>query len=334
MLLAVSHAEKPDLTRRANARLILRRMHRLFPVLLLVFSCSSLQNRPIISEIELQGHRGARGLAPENTWPAFEAALVHGMNVLELDTVLTAEGDLVIHHDTDTNPVLCRNDNGSAIVATPIRTLRMAELKGLDCGSVVNPKFATQTAVPGTRLLSLDEFFAAIKKREAVDANTRKVAFNIEAKFTKNATADEVELFAATLLKKIRAANMQSRVTLQSFEMRILPVIKKMQPTQRTSALFEPTKWQGLKMYLGLGSGVRADILALAAAARADIVSPYKLYVNDNFVADAHANKMAVIPWTVNDSGEMRRLLDLGVDGIISDYPDRLQQVVRQRGAN
>lgn len=298
---------------------------------LLFLSCASVQNKPLLSELELQGHRGARGLAPENTWPAFEAGLANRMNVLELDTVLTAEGYLIIHHDTETNPTLCRNDDGSAIVATPIRTLSVAELKRLDCGSVMNPKFEGQKTVPGTRLLTLDEFFIAIKKRAATDAAARTVAFNIEAKFAKGATDAEVELFAATLLKKIRGANMQTRVTLQSFEMRILPVIKRLQPDQRTSALFEPTKWQGLKMYFGLGSGVRADILEQAVAARADIISPYKLYVTDNFVAEAHAKKMAVIPWTVNSIGEMQNLLDHGVDGIISDYPDRLQQVVQER---
>jgi len=298
-----------------------------------VLSCTSVQNRPLLSETELQGHRGARGLAPENTWPAFEAALMHGMNVLELDTVLTADGDLIIHHDTDTNPALCRNDDGSTIRSQPIRTLQVHELKRLDCGSLVDPKFAEQKILPGTRLMTLDEFFAAIKKREAKDPAARKVAFNVEAKFADGASDADVEIFAATLLKKVRASGYQKRVTIQSFDHRILKSIKSLQADQRTSALVTLTRWQGLRIYLGLGSGIRADAIQKALAVKADVLSPYKLYVNSAFVADAHTKNLAVIPWTVNDAGEMQRLLELGVDGIISDYPDRLQKVYSNRAA-
>ncbi|AFM11232.1 glycerophosphodiester phosphodiesterase family protein [Turneriella parva] len=296
-------------------------------------SCASVQNRPLLAELELQGHRGARGLAPENTWPAFEAALAHGMNVLELDTVLTADGNLIIHHDTETNPALCRNDDGSAIQSQPIRNLQTGELKKLDCGSKADPKFVEQKPVPGTRLMTLDEFFAAIKKREATDPAARKVAFNVEAKFAEGATDADVEIFAATLLKKVRASGYQKRVTIQSFDHRILKSIKTLQADQRTSALVTLTRWQGLKIYLGLGGGVRADAIDKALAVKADILSPYRLYINASFVADAHAKNLAVIPWTVNDAGEMQRLLELGVDGIISDYPDRLQNVYKSRAA-
>jgi glycerophosphoryl diester phosphodiesterase len=298
-----------------------------------LFACASVQNRPLLAELELQGHRGARGLAPENTWPAFEAALANGMTVLELDTVLTQDGDLIIHHDTETNAKLCRNSDGSTIQSQPIRTLKVSDLKRLDCGSLPDAKFAEQKVVPGTRLMTLDEFFAAIKKREASDAAARKVAFNVEAKFAEGATEADVTLFADTLMKKVRASGLQSRVTIQSFDHRILKRIKTQQANQRTSALVTLSRWQGLKIYMGLGGGVRADAIESALAVNADILSPYKLYVNAGFVADAHAKKLAVIPWTVNDAGEMQRLIELGVDGIISDYPDRLQKVYQNRAA-
>jgi glycerophosphoryl diester phosphodiesterase len=301
----------------------------LFLVALLVFSCTSLPDKPRLQTIELQGHRGARGLAPENTWPAFEIALAKGMNVLELDTVLTAEGDLIIHHDTETNPKLCRNDDGSAIEARPIRQLTVAELKRLDCGSLKHPDYPEQVPYPGTRLMTLRELFRSVKDYEKKHSSPVPVLFNIESKFPKGAAPDaaEVRLFAATLLKQIKEAGVEKRSTLQSFRLEILPVIKELNPAMRTSALFEPTKWQGLRMYLGLGSGIRHDIIEAAVAARADIISPYKLYVNTDFVRDAHARGLAVIPWTVNDPAEMRALFARGVDGIISDYPDRLAAV-------
>lgn len=294
--------------------------------LIVLVGCTSVQNRPIYREVELHGHRGARGLMPENTWPAFAAALEHGMTVLELDTVLTADGDLIVHHDTETNPALCRHDDGSPIAATPIRTLKVAELKKLDCGSAGNEKFPEQKKVPGTRLITLDEFFAKMRETEKNDIAKERITFNIEAKFPKkgNPTDDELRIFADTLTGKVKKAGMARRSTLQSFEIRILPLLKDRDREIKTSALFEPTYWQGFRMYMGIGEGPRGAIIAAAVEARADIISPYKLYANHEFIHAAHTQNLAVIPWTVNDKDEMVKLLRDGVDGIISDYPDRL----------
>lgn len=307
----------------------MRRRALLTFCILAFVGCTSVQNRPLYKEIELQGHRGARGLMPENTWPAFAAALEHGMTVLELDTVLTAEGDLIIHHDTETNPLLCRNDDGSPITATPLRSLKVAELKKLDCGSLTNEKFPEQKKVPGTRLLSLDEFFGKMREVEANDVAKRRISFNIEAKFPKggNPTDEELRLFATTLTGKVKTAGMARRATLQSFELKILPLLKAADREIKTSALFEPTHWQGFRMYLGVGEGPREAIIMAAVSAQADIISPYKLYASADFIHAAHAQNLAVIPWTVNEKEEMAELFRRGVDGIISDYPDRLAAV-------
>lgn len=298
----------------------------LLSLVLIFTACASLPDKPIATTIELQGHRGARGLAPENTWPAFETAIRHGMNVLELDTVITADGDLIVHHDTDTNPMLCRDADGQSVRQLPISTLTVAELKTFDCGSVRNEKFPEQQPVPGTRLITLDEFFSQMRALETKNPAVKKILFNVEAKFPKGSVPADADLrrFADLLVGKIKSAGMQKRTTVQSFVPEVLPYARALDKDIRTSALFEPTKWQGLKMYLGLGGGVRAAILARAEAVKADIISPYKLYVTGDFLRAAHAKKMLVIPWTVNDSAEMAELLKLGVDGIISDYPDRL----------
>lgn len=295
-------------------------------------ACASLPEMPLASTVELHGHRGARGLAPENTWPAFAQALRYGMNVLELDTVLTADGDLIVHHDTETNPMICQRDDGSAIVPQPIRTLTVAELKKLDCGSIQHKDFPQQELQPKTRLLTLSEFFRLVKEYEAKN-NSAPVHFNIETKFPQGKVPDthEVRIFAETLVRQIRAAGMERRSVVQSFRLEILPVIKELAPALRTAALFEPTKWQGLRMYLGLGSGIRREILDAAQRVQANIISPYKLYASSDFVRAAHSRGLLVIPWTVNDSAEMAELFDRGVDGIISDYPDRLAAVWARR---
>ena len=182
-----------------------------------VLSCASLPDKPIAATIELQGHRGARGLAPENTWPAFEQAIRHGMNVLELDTVITADGDLVIHHDTETNPALCRTADGQPVKKAAISTLTVAELKTFDCGSDLHEKFPEQQPVPGTRLITLDEFFANIRALENKDAHIKTIAFNIEAKFPNGHPTDaELKRFADLLVGKIRRAGMAKRSTVQS----------------------------------------------------------------------------------------------------------------------
>ena len=109
-----------------------------------------------------------------------------------------------------------------------------------------------------------------------------------------------------------------------SVSQELLPLLKDRDREIKTSALFEPTYWQGFRMYMGIGEGPRGAIIAAAVEARADIISPYKLYANPDFIHAAHTQNLAVIPWTVNDKDEMVKLLRDGVDGIISDYPDRL----------
>lgn len=292
-----------------------------------IAQCATIKNTPIVREIELQGHRGARGLSPENTWPAFETALKHEMNVLELDTVVTADKELVIHHDAETNSALCTDATGKPVERKPIKTLTLAELKQFDCGSIKNEKFPEQQVVPGTKLISLDEFFALVKAAEKKDPRYAKLTFNIETKFPGDAqaSAEELSEFANIIVKKIKTAQMDKRTTVQSFAVEVLPLVKKAAPEIRTAALFVPTKWQGLRMYAGLGDGIRHAILAKGVEVKADIISPYGLYVNAEFVKIAHEKKMAVIPWTINEESYMLDLLNLGVDGIISDYPDRLK---------
>ncbi|MCB1177307.1 MAG: glycerophosphodiester phosphodiesterase, partial [Leptospiraceae bacterium] len=298
-------------------------------LLLVIFTyCSSIpQSKPLNGSIDLQGHRGARGLKPENTIPAFEEALKRGMTTLELDTVVTKDKELIVHHDSEINPTICKHTEGKVLTREPISNWTVAELKKLDCGELKNPNFPDQTPVKGTQLSTLKEFFDFVKDYEKKNKTTVKVKFNIETKFPNNPTEESIKEFAALMVSKIEESKMVERSTVQSFTIEVLPLIKEKNPSLKTSALFVPSIFQGIRLYLGLGSGLKKDILEKTKIVGADIVSPYFLYVDKEFVHFAHNMKIEVLPWTVNTKKEMLRLKELGVDGIISDYPDKLQEI-------
>jgi glycerophosphoryl diester phosphodiesterase len=295
--------------------------------------CSStvVKNERLRSSLDLQGHRGARGLKPENTWPAFEEAIQYKMTTLELDTVLTKDKRIVIHHDSDTNPVICQNADGTQIQKQSLYLLTIAELQALDCGSKKNPAFPKQISVPGTKLLTIEEFFQKVTESEK--KTKQQFLFNIETKFPDDGSASDqiVEEHTSLLVSAVEKAKLSERVTIQSFDLRTLPIVQKKNGKIRTSALFAPTYFQGFLMTIGLGSGYREDILAKTVELKANIISPYFLYVNPKFVQTAHNSKIEVIPWTVNSVKEMQRLDACGVDGIISDYPDLLDQTFRSK---
>ncbi|TGK32755.1 glycerophosphodiester phosphodiesterase [Leptospira gomenensis] len=299
-----------------------------------VNSCASvpLVNKPLYGYVDLQGHRGARGLKPENTWPAFAEAIRHGMTTLELDTVLTKDKKIVIHHDSETNPLICKKKDGGEIVSVSLYELTLAELKQLDCGSKKNPKYPEQQPVPGTELITIEEFFKLVAEEEKKNSGKPKLKFNIETKFPKDdrsPVSDEIMKEHVTLLvQAVEKAKAVERTTIQSFYLKVLPFVKEKNPGLKTSALFSLTYFQGAMMKLGFGNGTRETALLKTIDAKADIISPYFLYVTKEFVRDAHSKNVSVVPWTVNDIEEMKRLTEAGVDGIISDYPDRLKRAV------
>lgn len=306
--------------------------------ILILLGCQSIPN-PQPSDVRLldtQGHRGARGLKPENTWPAFQEALNYNMTTLELDTVLTKDGVPVIHHDTETNPLICQKKDGSPIQKVSIYELTFSELKQLDCGSKKNPKYPEQIPVPGTELISLEELFSLVAKEEA--SRKKKglppVLFNIETKFPDNENTkvpqEKVQTHVRAILNAVEKAKLTDRITIQSFYLPALVEAKKQNPKIQTAALFAPTRPQGLWMLLGGGSGYRKDIIQKAKEVNADIISPYFLYVDKEFMFLSRKEGLKVIPWTVNDKKEMRRLISLGVDGIITDYPNRLMEVIKE----
>jgi glycerophosphoryl diester phosphodiesterase len=276
--------------------------------------------------VERIGHRGARGKRPENSIPSFQYCLEQGMTSIEFDLNLTKDKQLIIHHDTALNGKICTTPTGQPAKAIPIRELTVSQLKAYDCGSRKNADFPEQLTVAGTQLITIDEFFEFVKQFEDAKKVEVPVRFNIEIKVWEGASHNDISEMARLVVNHIGSAGMDDRSTVQSFSLEVLAAVKNLNLRLRTAALFEPTRRQWASLKAGLEANrdqLIADTLNLAA----DTLGPNHVYINPAFVRLCHRSHLKVIPWTVNDVSMMQKFLNWGVDGIITDYPDRLRHV-------
>lgn len=298
------------------------------------------------SGFDLQGHRGARGLMPENTLPAFALALEIGVSTLELDLAVTRDRDVVVMHDPRFQPALARDRQGAWLrqPSPSVRSMSLSEVKSYDVGRL-NPasKYAEaypeQQPVDGARVPTLAEVFRLVK-----DAGNQQVSFNIEIKINpeqRHLTWSPRD-FVAAVLGVVRAHGMESRVTVQSFDWRALRIVQQMAPAVKTAYLTVNQEWlsnlqpgrPGPSPWLGGldiddfgGSTARA-----VKAAGGAIWSSYHREISAAAIRQARDLGLEVNVWTVNDPGRMRELIEMGVDGIITDYPDRLRKVLESLG--
>jgi len=289
---------------------------------------------------DLQGHRGARGLAPENTLPAFERALRLGVHTLELDVGLTADGVVVIGHDPLLNPAIVRDAQGRWIQGPgpAVRQLTLQALQRFDVGRIdpASPyaqTFAQQQPQDGTAMPTLQALFDRVKALGAP-----AVRFNIETKLSPlkpQETASPDEMVDA-LLAVVQQAGMAQRVSIQSFDWRTLQRVQRLAPGIPTVYLTIQTansdnvkdgRWTA-----GWNLADHGSVPRLVKAAGGAVWSPNQGSLTQPLVQEAQALGLKVIPWTVNNPADMERLMGWGVDGLITDYPDRLREVMAQRG--
>ena len=288
---------------------------------------------------DLEGHRGARGLRPENTLPAFAKALQIGVTTLELDTGVTKDGAVVVSHERRIATLECRDTGGYHYVGQLVKDLTLAQIKTLDCGTrtpanpATDPFVGTQESVPGTKMPTLAEVFELADRYGADD-----VQFNIETKLDPKLPGDTVDpaAFVRAVTGVISAHGKTQRSLLQSFDWRTLVESKQVLPSLRTVALAQlPTIYPGTPWTAGVPIGADAWSGGLAKAVKsigARVLSPRFVDLNDSLIAAAKKQGLLVIPWTVNDAPTMGTLIDRGVDGIISDYPNVLREVVAAKG--
>ena len=289
---------------------------------------------------DLQAHRGGRGLRPENTLASFSNAIAMGVTTLELDIAITADGVRVISHDPFVNPALARDAEGRWLVGDGplIHSLTLAELQRYDVGRL-NPansyarSFPEQQARDGERIPTLASLFARARELGATE-----VQFDIETKIYPDRPNDTVapDEFVARLLAVIRGAGMSERVMIQSFDWQTLAIVHKVEPGMRTVYLTtqgrnggnvgDPRWTNGLKL------ADYPSVPHMVRAAGGNTWAPNFNNLDEAAVRTARTLGLHVVPWTVNAVADMRRLLDWGVDGLITDYPDRLRDVMRERG--
>ncbi len=311
---------------------------------------ASAQAVPTQATFDLQGHRGARGLAPDNTLPAFATALGLGVTTLELDINLTADDKLVVGHDPVLLPTVTRKPDGS-FLAEPgpaIRSLSLADLQRYDVGRL-NPDhrygkgFPEQQPVDGTRMPELAAVFALAARAAQAHPNLPPIRFNIETKLSPlkpNDTASPEQL-ATALVAQIRKQGQAAYTTIQSFDWRTLRIAARIAPEIALVMLTVETPnfdtlergKPGASPWLG---GLDIDdhggsAPRLVKAAGGKVWSPFWRNVSSEALAEAKTLGLQVIPWTVNEPADMARLIDMGVDGIITDYPDRLRNVLRSK---
>ena len=291
---------------------------------------------------DLQAHRGGRGEWTEESLAAFANSLKLGVSTLELDTHLTTDGKVIVWHDDTIQADKCRDtapatpgDAQYPYVGDRVAELSLAQIKTLDCGFTQLKGYPEQDVIEGNRIAELKDVFQLVR-----DADAKKVRFNIETKVEDGKSGGEgMVALTKAVVTEIYTAGMAGRSTVQSFDWSSLNLTKKIAPQLPLVALSSGDAWlevgqPGASPNLG---GIDIDTyggsLAKAAAAQGyDVISPTFSSVTPGMIKEAHELGLPVIPWTVNTTADMTRLMDLGVDGIISDYPTRLRTVMEERG--
>jgi glycerophosphoryl diester phosphodiesterase len=297
-----------------------------------------------VMAFDIEAHRGGRALFPENTLPSFANALSMGVDTLELDVGVTRDGALVVSHERGLNPDLARGADGVYVAppGIPFVQLSLEQVKKYDVGqirpgSAYAAQFPDQRAVPGTPIPTLGQVLELVRR-----SGDRHVRLNIETKIDPNhpEQSPDPERFVALLLGLVQAEQFGDRVMIQSFDWRTLQLVERLAPAIPTVYLTQQ-KGSGATVFLDKASVWTAgfnpaehggSLPATIKAAGGAIWSPFFGDVNPALISESHGLGLSVVVWTVNRPEDMARLIEMGVDGIISDHPDILRKVAGERG--
>lgn len=285
---------------------------------LLFSACKSSKMNSGKHEISFdkEGHRGCRGLMPENTIPAMLKAIDLGVNTLEMDIVFTADNVALVSHEPFFNHEITTKPDGKFIEEGDERTyniykMSFAETQRYDVGLKPNPKFPQQQKMS----IAKPSLSALIDSVEAYTSKNRlpKVYYNIETKTlpsTDNVFHPAPAPFVDMLMKVILDKHIAKRVIIQSFDMRTLKYLHQKYPKIKTALLVDGADRNSFRKQL--------NDLGFTPT----IYSPEQILVTANLISSCHEKNIKIIPWTVDEKSKIEELKAMGVDGIISDYPN------------
>ncbi|MBC7934893.1 MAG: glycerophosphodiester phosphodiesterase [Rhizobacter sp.] len=265
---------------------------------------------------DTQAHRGGRGLMPENTVASMMNALAFGVATLEMDVVITKDKKVILSHEPFFNTEITTKPDGSFVKPEEEKELNIykmdfADVLKYDVGLKPHPRFAKQEKTAATKPL-LSDVFDAVKKYMA-EAKRPYPFFNIETKSqpaSDNSYHPEPAAFVELLMDVIKSYDLEKQVIIQSFDFRTLQYLHQKYPHIKTAMLVEADDKRSFRKQL--------DDLGFTPT----IHSPAYELVTDNLIAECHEKNIRIIPWTVNDKASFDKLKNMGVDGIITDYPD------------
>jgi glycerophosphoryl diester phosphodiesterase len=294
----------------------------IIPAALVILSFNSCKVRPTISgpaafpSFSAEAHRGGRGLMPENTIPAMKNAIDLGVTTLEMDAHISSDQKVILSHDDYINPLFTLDPEGKEIAKSdnkkfPLYTMSYAEIKKFDAGSKGNAGFPLQKKIK-TYIPLLSEVIDSVQNH-IKQSGKKQVFYNIETKSKiagDNKLHPAPEKFVELLVEVLEEKKITPYTVIQSFDVRTLQVLNRKYPHIKTSLLVDNNK------------SVEENIATLGF--KPFIISPIARMVNSDFVKKAHEQNVKVIPWTANTTEDISKLKALGVDGIISDYPNLL----------
>ena len=285
---------------------------------LLTSYCSFSQISTSLNTIDFQAHRGGRGLMPENTIPAMLAVMDNPkVTTLEMDLAITKDKQVVVSHDPILNPIITTKPDGTFIKGNELNEniiyqMNYEQLQKFDVGLKPHPGFPQQKKIAAF-IPTLSDLIDRVEAKSAT--MDHKMFYNIEIKSVDGKDIVEhpaPEEFVDLVVNLIKQKNVMKRTSIQSFDLRPLKVLHQKYPNVQTAYLVEGKNTGDVKMKL--------DVLGFTPT----IYSPEFKYVTKEVVEFCHAQHMKIIPWTVNTKKEIDALIALGVDGIITDYPNLL----------
>ncbi|MBS1680591.1 MAG: glycerophosphodiester phosphodiesterase [Bacteroidetes bacterium] len=303
-------------------------------VAFIFLGCASneLKAQLVTPKFDVQGHRGARGLMPENSIPAFLLALDSGVTTIEMDLAITSDKQVIVSHDAYMNSNFCLDPNGNEIKPTDekkynIYRMTYEQVRLCDCGSKGNPEFPQQLKTKTIKPLLADVIVAV--ENHIKNFGRYEVDYNIEIKGsprTDEKFYPKPNVFSDLVFNLIDEYLPWNRVVIQSFDMRVLKYWHQKHPQVRLALLIENLKT------------INENLSDLGFVP--DLYSPEFHLLDKNEIIFLHGKtptretkstnnlaRLRVVPWTVNEEIDMKELKEMGVDGIITDYPDRAKKL-------